>query len=1416
MACETLTLGIDVGSTTAKLALLRLTGRDVEVEASAYCRHEARVDDALRALLSETTGTRADRVLVAFTGSAGMGLAERLALPFVQEVRALCALAARRHPDARTLLDIGGEDAKLVFLGPGAHVDARMNSGCAGGTGAFLDQMAALLAIDISELDRLARSGQHLHPVASRCGVFAKTDVQGLLSAGVGRADVARSVFHATAIQVLAALARGRTPETPVLVTGGPLTFLPALRRAVADVLRVDLDSLVRPERGALACAEGAALAVVGRGQAMPLADLRALVAAGSRRTPLGGGPGPLFEDEAARAAWTATRFTPVPRVPPREAGGDLFLGIDSGSTTTKLALVDRDGTLVAQAYEMNHGEPLDACRRGLETLRLAFAGCEGPVVGAAAATGYGEDLVRAAFGIDRGLVETEAHLRAARALAPDATFVLDIGGQDMKALFVRRGSLDRIDVNEACSSGCGTFLQTFAEGLSLTSGQLADAACRSRAPRDLGSRCTVFMNSMVKQALREGAALEDIAAGLAYAVARNCLQKVLKLRDFDALGDTIVAQGGTFLNPAVHRAFEVLTGRRVICPDQAGLAGAWGAALHARDTAARSAAAPRPLTSFVVPSVRRKRSARCHGCENRCPVTLVDFEAAGRHVSGNRCERVFHSGSGTAARPGVNHLAAELELLLRRPLRPSDGPPRERVGLPLALGTYENLPFWTSLLVRLGHEAVVSGITDRPMVEDASSCFCSDSVCLPARIASAHLVRLGGLGVDRVLFPMVVFEAGEAGAANHFNCPIVTGYPEVVASNVPAAVRQRMPIATPPVSFKNREALRVTARNALAAAAIAAEGFDTAFAAAWDDYQAFLQQRRRMGHEAIEQARARQRPIALLACRPYHLDPYLNHGVPEMLAGLGYDVVSSQWLAGDGADGAGAHILGQWAYPNRVLLAADWASGQPDVQLVQLNSFGCGPDAIVADEAAERLAVRGRTHAVLRIDESSAPGSIRLRLRTLGVGARTTKGGRDAGRASTPPFLPHDRHRTIITAPFAPLLSLALVPEFARVGYTFQVGPGTDGESLELGLRHVNNEICYPAILTVGDILKALRSYRGPRSDVAVGLTQTGGPCRASNYVPVLKKAMVSAGFGDVPVVGVRIGVADPLNEQPGFTVNRRRMLSLGLQTVVVTDALAMMARALAVRERTPGEATRMAERLVREWSRMEARGFGATLDFVDYACREMSAIAVARESAVRVGIVGEIYVKHSAFANHHLADWLIRQGIEPVIPPLASFFAQEPINATVNRATGLDNRRLVPALARVLDAGLAQFFVGLNRRLERFGYPVHFPVPRELAAKASRILSLTHQYGEGWVLGGEIMDMAEHGVTKVVCLQPFGCIANQVIARGIESRLRAAHPSLELLYVDLDHNTSGANLFNRMELLIAPPLDTGLPIAM
>lgn len=1401
-----LLLGIDIGSTTAKAVLLSQEGGETRVEASTYRRHEARIGETLRVLTEEIAGRFGDADLrVLLTGSSGMGVAERAGLPFAQEVHALCSLAAARFPSSRLLLDVGGEDCKLVYLEPGNRFDARMNSGCAGGTGAFLDQMAALLSVGTPELETLAAAGSRVHPIASRCGVFAKTDLQNLLSTGVGKPDAALSVFHALATQIVAALARGRTPMGPVLMTGGPLTFLPGLRRVLLEHLRLGPEDLILPARGELACAEGAALSARHLGASISMASLADTLGRAGAAASRSAGEAPLFANASEREAWMAARFTPVPRVAPVAVEGGLFLGIDSGSTTTKLVLADAAGRVAAGHYEMNHGEPLLAVTRGLAALRKCFDGCRSPVVVSAAVTGYGEDLLKTALGLEHGLVETSAHLRAAQSLAPGVTFVLDIGGQDMKAIFVRDGQVSRVEVNEACSSGCGSFLQAFAETLNKSMHELSVAACHACAPRALGSRCTVFMNSMVKQALREGAGLEEIAAGLAYSVARNCLQKVLKLSDPALLGDTVVAQGGTFLNPAVQRAFERLLGRRVICPDAAGLVGAWGAALWARDQGAAAGDAARPLDAIAIPDVTSRRNVRCGGCGDRCPVAVVQFGSGSKHVSGNRCERVFHNGR-TGAR-GRNHLAAEIDLLLKRPLKPARGVTGRRVGLPLALGMWENLPFWTALLNGLGHEVVLSGPTNKDMVQQAIDTFCSDSVCLPARLASAHIVRLGATGVDLIFFPQVVHEASQAGTVASFNCPIVAGYSEVAAGTVAAERLNGVPVFTTPVSFRDTVSLRRSVRLAFHAAGLGLYGFDAAFDAALEEYERFRERRRLIGREAVEQARASGRRLVVLACRPYHLDPYLHHGVPEMLADQGHDVVSCQCLPEAEPPLEGTRVLTQWAYPNRIVQAASWVARHDGAMMVQLNSFACGPDAVMADEAAAMLASKGRPYVLLRIDESTAAGSLRLRLRTLEMNARAAARRGGFERGDTPSYRPRDRRRTLLTAPLDPLLSRVLGAELRRLGFRLEVAPETDDRSLELGLKHVNNEICYPAILSIGDVLKALASGRYPLSETAVLFTQTGGPCRASNYVPLLKKAMISAGFADVPVV--TIGAA--LNEQPGFRYGLLDLLKNGMQTIAVIDALSMMAHALAPRERVKGQATLEAGRLADEWATQAQRGIPAALDFVEHACRTMAAVPASHDKSLpRVGVVGEIYVKHSAYANRHIVDWLVNEGMEPVLPPLANFFTQEPVNCRVNRRAGLDSRVLTPWLAGLANAGVESFLAAVNRRLAAFPLPVHFALPSVLANKAARVLSLTHQYGEGWMIAGEVLDMADHGVNKVVCLQPFGCIANQVVARGVERRLRAECPDLDLLFLDLDHNTSEVNLFNRLKLLTSPSLST------
>lgn len=1401
-----LALGIDVGSTTVKASLTRIGNDRVKVLSSAYVRHDANLGPALRSIIDEIADAVGDAPLsVILTGSVGMGLAERAGLPFVQEVQAAAAYATYRYPTAQALLDIGGEDSKLVFFETDRRIDARMNGGCAGGTGAFLDQMAAVLSVETGDLDRLAAAGRQVHPIAMRCGVFAKTDVQNLLSTGVPKADVALSVFHAVTNQVISTLTHGRKPTGPVVMTGGPLTFLPALRRVFGEKLGLSPECVISPDEGALAAAEGAALTTTPSAAVFRLSEIVSRLSAATSPSELSAGDPPLFADAQEFKSWSATRFTPVGRVLPAEAGEELFLGIDSGSTTTKLVIIDRTGCIVADHYRMNHGEPIEAVQAGLRQILDAFGPQRQPVIRAAAVTGYGENLIRAGLGINFGVVETEAHLRAARMLASDVSFVLDIGGQDMKALFVRDGQVRRVEVNEACSSGCGSFLQTFAEALSLSMQELSAAACRSRSPRALGSRCTVFMNSMVKQALREGAKLEDIAAGLAYSVARNCLQKVLKLRDYAPLGDRIVAQGGTFLNPAVHRAFELLIGHRIICPDAAGLSGAWGAALWARDNASESKSAPKALESFTDPVTCTKREARCKGCSNGCAVTLLKFEGAGCHVAGNRCERYFHNGR-RAERRGINHMAAELSLLLDRPLRPVDSPPRMRIGLPLALNMFENLPFWTTLFVRLGHEVLLSKPTDASMVETAIDTFCSDSVCLPARVSGAHVAQLQAMNPDVVFFPNVFYEEARRGVRRNFNCPIVAGYPEVTAAAMTGNPRYRVPVATPPISFESQAAQKSTVRRALEIAQIDAPNFEQAFDAAWQEYARFKERRLQLGIHAIEQAEREKRKLVVLACRSYHLDAYLNRGVPEMLADLGYDVVSSQCLP-QRSDICQTQVLPQWSYPNHAIDAAFRAAESKNIEFIQLTSFGCGPDAIVLDEVAALLDSRGKSHMALRVDESTASGSIRLRLRTLDMNVRAAANCTPTARISTPPYLPSDRHRTFITASMDPWLFSVLVPELRRLGYRIELPAKTDRQSLDLGLRYVNNEVCYPAILTIGDILKTLESHRQRQSEVAVLLTQTGGQCRASNYAPLLKKAMVSAGFADVPVVTLRLAVGDPLNEQPGFTYNGLDAVKLGMQTLVVTDTLRMTVNALAPREKNRGQAQHVAENLVREWTAQTRGGFHAALEFVKHACRIMSTVPTTARSIPRVGIVGEIYVKYSGFANHNIIPWLVDQGVEPVVPPILNYFTQGPMNVLAEHDARLDRQVLVPLGAALVDKAVSHFLQAVNRRLEQFPFPVRFPIPREIATKAAQALSLTHQYGEGWGIAGEILEMADQGVRKVVCLQPFGCIANQVVARGIERRLRAIHPDLQLLYLDLDHNVSEANLFNRLRLLIAPP---------
>ena len=1474
--------GIDLGSTTAKIAVLSPTKQsESRIQPDSghtpehpprllfgdYRRHNTSVREVLDDLLQSVVGVVGDRALrIRFTGSAALGLAEKLEMPFIQEVVGAANVVRRFHPEARAWIDIGGEDSKLVLFSPDGQLDMRMNGSCAGGTGAFIDQLISLLNIDAARVNDLASHSTKRLPIASRCGVFAKTDVANLLSSGAAKEDIVASVFHAVAMQCVNTLARGFRVESKVILSGGPLTFFPMLREMVLDAFGLSSGDAVELERPELISAIGAASLDDDRHVQMSAGQLiEVLRRLGnedtqarrrSERDPA------LFSGPAEFKAWNEHRFFRVKRCDQlvsavsapsgvTVAGDDsstvddlrntqldgCFLGIDAGSTTTKMVLIDARGRLVLSHYAPNYGNHISAAREGLSSFSRQLKGLGVSArIDDAAVTGYGEDLLRSLLGLPHGVVETLAHARAAQQICPDVSFVLDIGGQDMKAMFIDHQIIRRIDINEACSSGCGSFLQTFCDSLGVSMETFVEEACKAERPCHLGSRCTVFMNSRVKQFLQEGASRGEIAAGLAYAVIRNCLSKVLKLHDMDSLGNKVVVQGGTFLNPAVQRAFELLTAREVICPDIAGLMGAYGCALVARDRflcSSRPQEDRRPqrflhrnVSSPVFPAVPRLSlesmqkvevqqldPVTCSGCGNRCTIHRLRSPHGTFH-SGNRCERVFSSG-GTVGRRGKNLVERKHKLLFDRSFVPEQRSRNAiRVGLPRALNLYENLPFWTTLLVDCGIEVVVSGESTRELFERGLSSVTSDNICMPAKLVHGHVLDLIDRKVDRILYPRVVYERREKCALNSYNCPIVTGYPDVIRSAINPAGEYGVPFDTPVLTFHDTRLLRRACWRYVRGLGVPLSRFGPAFGHALREQDRFSRALASEIDAVISTAERERRPVISYVGRPYHLDPLIHHGIPEKIAALGVDVIPGSHTHVDRLVD-GVRVLTQWAYPNRLYQAVDRVTHHGNVEVLQANSFGCGPDAFATDELRAMLGDHGRDLTVLRVDENASPGSIRLRLRTK----IETLSSRPANTPSPPPmpklrhhvvpFLHRDRRRTILAPSFSAHLSPVIERELSALGYRVEVLPPSDRESLEYGLRYVNNEVCYPAILVIGDLLKALDSGRYKRSDVAVGITQTGGQCRASCYVNLLTKGLAQAGFEDIPAVALSFG-RSKLHHQPGFKVNPVALGVRGAMSLIVTDALTMMQQALAVREVRKGESLALANVLTKRWLATPRRTSSAALKFLQQAVAAFARIRVSDHPYPKVGLVGEIYVKYGGYSNHHIVSWLTEQGVQVVVPPLFTFFFQSIRNRVQAEAEGIHR---VNPLGWLLPAGeltVQRILDKANGVLEQLPHSTFFPDLRELAREASNVISLTSRFGEGWLLSGEMIHLAKAGAENILCLQPFGCIANQVVAKGIEKRLRQLHPSIHVLYIDLDHNTSETNMLNRVHFLVQNARDS------
>lgn len=1406
--------GLDIGSTTLKLVVTDSAKGDLVF--SDYQRHHADIPSALRSSLGRAADVIGHQTAAGFvvTGSAGMGLAETYGQPFLQEVIAAAAMVARFHPDIRTLVDIGGEDAKMIFFSPGRAPDMRMNGSCAGGTGAFIDQIATLLGCDVSELNGLAMHSDTIHPIASRCGVFAKTDIQNLLSRNVATSDIAASAFHALAQQIVTTLARGHDIRPGVLFCGGPLAFIPTLRDACREVMGIGEHDCILPDNAELVPALGCAVAPDLKRRTLTIDEFLAEI----EKSPEPGLASPtmrklpaLFSDGAEYDAWKQAKesYTLPCSSLSDLADHDCWLGIDSGSTTTKIVAVNRAGRIVFTFYEQNNGNPLQTVYKGLTQLHESAreAGCPDMKIISTAVTGYGEDLIKAAFNFEHGLVETIAHYKAARYLDPDVSFILDIGGQDMKATFIENGAIVRLDINEACSSGCGSFIDGFARTLNHSAAGFSQIACASSNPCDLGTRCTVFMNSKVKQSLRENAPLSDIAAGLAYSVAKNCLYKVLKLKSISELGEHIVLQGGTMRNHAVVRAFEKLTGLDVVVAPMPELMGAYGASLHAQASGLESG---RLLDDLVRPMHNTVEETSCPGCENHCSVRKHTFANGNTFFAGNKCEKIY-TNKGASERTGANLYNRKYKLLFGRNIsRPSKT--QTNIGIPRVLNFYENFPFWHALLTGCGLNVILSASSTFKLYGKGVGSIMSDNICFPAKLVHGHIHDLAAKKADRIFMPFVVREEVEDdNAVNSYNCPIVTGYSDVIRSAMDPAGKLGIPFDSPTVSFHDPILLKKACRDYMTGTfGISTAQFNKAFAAALDARKTHVQDLLSESESIIRENGKANRPLIVLAGRPYHADPLIQHKVADMIAGFGADVVSEDIVRQEDLDSNGGTV-GQWTYPSRILKAAAWVAKAPaHVHFVQITSFGCGPDAFIIDSVGDLLRQSGKSHTILKVDDVNNPGSLRLRIRSLidSLSHRNHESDQEAEKqknASTPSFHEEDNRRTILLPFFSEIYSPFIPVMLKHMGYRAVNLPKPDNDSIDYGLQYANNEVCYPATLVVGDIIRAMKSGQYNEDEIAVAITQTGGQCRASNYISLIKKALVTAGYGNVPVISMGTDVNAVINDQPGFHPKIKGNIKYIIATMLYADSLAQMFYASAPRERTPNAAVQLRDRYITAGNaclvRKDLQGLYSLLR---NATHDFNGIINADITVPRIGIVGEIYVRCNPSGNRNIIDWLISQGIEPVVPPLLDFFLQELPNRRHNRNNNLARFSILSCLDKAAYWWVRYYQRKFERETSKFVF--HHPSGNiyEKSRSAERIINLAAQYGEGWLIPAELASFAENGIHHAVSLQPFGCIANHLVAKGIEKRVCDLYPEMNLLFLDIDSGASEANLFNRLHFMI------------
>jgi predicted CoA-substrate-specific enzyme activase len=1400
-------LGIDIGSTTVKVAVL---DEKDQLLFSDYERHYANIQETLSALLQKAYDALGDcPVAPMITGSGGLTLAKHLDVPFVQEVISVSTALQHYAPQTDVAIELGGEDAKIIYF-EGGNVEQRMNGICAGGTGSFIDQMAALIQTDASGLNEYAKNYKAIYPIAARCGVFAKTDIQPLINEGATREDLSASIFQAVVNQTISGLACGKPIRGHVAFLGGPLHFLSELKAAFIRTLNLDAEHAITPDNSHLFAAIGSALNYKEDTTTM-LSSMVERLSSGIKMEFEVARMEPLFASREEYDEFTKRHGSNhVKTADLASYEGNCYLGIDAGSTTTKIALVSETGDLLYSFYSNNNGSPLATAIKSIQEI-YAKLPANAHIVHSCS-TGYGEALLKAALMLDEGEVETVAHYYAAAFFDPKVDCILDIGGQDMKCIKIKNQTVDSVQLNEACSSGCGSFIETFAKSLNYSVQDFAKEALFARNPIDLGTRCTVFMNSKVKQAQKEGASVADISSGLAYSVIKNALFKVIKLSDAKDLGENIVVQGGTFYNDAVLRSFEKIAGVHATRPDIAGIMGAFGAALIARERHEADYHTSMLTIEQINELSYTTKLARCQGCTNHCLLTINKFSDSRQYITGNRCERGLGKEKNKENIP--NLFEYKNKRIFDYPPLSEEEAKRGTVGIPRVLNMYENYPFWATFFAKLGFRVVLSPQSTRKIYELGIDSIPSESECYPAKLAHGHIAWLIHQNVDFIFYPAIPYERKEfPDANNHYNCPIVTSYSENIKNNVDEITNGEVKFLNPFMAFTSEETISQQLVSVFGAPefGISETEIRDAVSEGWKEQEMTRLEMQKKGEEVLHYMEENNRRGIVLAGRPYHVDPEINHGIPELINSYGICVLTEDSISHLGNLERPLIVMDQWMYHTRLYSAANYVKTRDDLDLIQLNSFGCGLDAVTTDCVNDILTGSGKIYTCLKIDEVNNLGAARIRIRSL-LSAIRVKEKKQEKRTLAPAN--YERvifteqmfkdHYTIICPQMSPIHFELLLPAFRAAGYNMVIPDIPARECVDVGLKYVNNDACYPSLIVVGQIMAAVLSGEYDMTKTAILISQTGGGCRATNYIGFIRRALNKAGYPDVPVISINmVG----LEKNPGFQLSPK-LIQHGLYALEFGDIFMRCLYRVRPYEAVPGSANALHEK----WKAKVIDFLGNTkvLSHRKYRkmCRQIirdfDNLPMTDEKKPRVGVVGEILVKFLPAANNYIVDLLEAEGAEAVVPDLTDFLLYCCYNQNFKTDYLGDSKK-----SQKVNNMIIKFLEWMRKDArDELAKSKHFEPTayiEDLAKLAEPIVSCGNQTGEGWFLTGEMLELIHQGATNIVCAQPFACLPNHIVGKGVIKEIRHEFPSANIVAIDYDPGASEVNQLNRIKLMLS-----------